>query len=320
MNTRINSLALALAAGACGPALAQSNVSISGYLDIGVYRDTASKWNVGSIQRSNIAFSGSEDMGGGLSATFKLSHRFDPDTGTAEGEPNKPFWHGESTVGLKGGFGAIRFGRALDAMYNNDWNFDPWYYFDRVASPAWDLWHYNFPSDPQGNNGTADYGRLNNGIFYDSPTLSGFSAHLSTSPELRAGDLNRPVGVSLTYNQSPFAALLAHEKNSAGNTDTFVGLKGTLSGVTLMGAYDTSKAGASTAKTTTLGVQYSFGQTTLNGGWGKVQVDGVKAEEVFSLGAIYALSKRTSVYADLADKRFPTGSKSVYGAGIAHSF
>jgi predicted porin len=316
----IGSVLAAACALASGTASAQSNVTISGMIDIGVYRDAASKWNVGSIQRSNLAFSGSEDLGGGLRATFKLSHRFDPDVGQPEGTPNKPFWHGESTVGLKGAFGAIRLGRALDAIYANDWNYDPWWNFNRVASPAWDLWHYNYPSDPRANNGQADYGRLNNGVFYDSPSFAGLSVHLSTSPEKRPGDLRRPAAGSLTYEQGPIAAMLGYGKNSAGQTDAFVALRGTLDALALMGAYNVSEDGPSEAKTVTLGAQYTLGQFTLNAGWGQVDVDGVKAQRMAAAGAVYALSKRTSVYADVAHKRFPTQNRTLYGAGVAHSF
>src|SRR5688500_14869949 len=41
------------------PAAAQSNVSISGSLDIGAFRDKADVKNVGNIQRSHIQFAGS---------------------------------------------------------------------------------------------------------------------------------------------------------------------------------------------------------------------------------------------------------------------
>ena len=132
------------------PAAAQSNVTISGSLDIGVFRDTAGVKNVGTIQRSHLQFAGSEDLGDGLAATFRLRHRLDLDTGTPEGNGSKPFWHGESTVGLRGGFGALRLGRALDAIQSQDWAFDPWENYDRIASPAWDLWHWNYSADPVG--------------------------------------------------------------------------------------------------------------------------------------------------------------------------
>jgi predicted porin len=304
---------------ASASAHAQSSVTISGTIDIGMYRDLDHTTHLGPISRSNIAFSGVEDLGGGLAATFKLSHRFDPSNGGNE-SGTKPFWHGESTVGLKGGWGSIKFGRALDAISANDWEFDPWYNFDRIASPAWDLWHYNFPSDPKANSGTAEYGRLNNGIFYDSPTFGGFQLHLSGSPQSEAGEPDKALGGSLHYKNQYFSGMVAHERNAAGNTDNFLGLKSGFGSFGIMGVYDVSKAGASKAKTTTLGATYAISNVTLQAGWGQVNLDGVKAEKMFSLGAVYALSKRTNVYADFAHKTFVASSGNTYGVGIAHSF
>jgi predicted porin len=298
---------------------AQSNVTISGYLDVGVYKDTNHTWNVGPIQRSNVAFSGSEDLGNGLSAIFRLSTRFDTGTGALE-SANKPFWHDEAIVGLKGSFGTIKFGRRLDAVNSQDWHFDPWYNFDRVASPAWDTWHYNYPSDPRANNGTPDFGRLNNGIFYDSPSFGGFELHVSGSPEKVDGDVRRPLGTALTYKAETLSALAAHSRNSAGNTDNLVGAKVQVSSLAVMAAYNVSKAGASKAKALTTGVEYALGATTLKGGWGRVDVDGVKAVKVLGGGVFYALSKRTTVYGELAHKKFVSDSANTYGVGGAHAF
>lgn len=314
--TRCAILSLGLV-GVC--AHAQSSVTISGLVDIGIFRDTNKVWNVSPIQRSNIAFGGAEDFGGGYAATFKLSHRFDTSNGANESAA-KPFWHGESTVGLKGPFGSVQFGRRLDAMYNNDWEFDPWGYFDRIASPAWDLWHYNFPSDPRGNSGTAEFGRLNNGIFYDSPTFGGASIHLSGSPETDPAARNKPLTVALRYGGGHVTAMVAHGKNSDGNTDNFAGLRVNMSKLSVMGAYDVSKAGTSKAKSTTLGASYVLEVATLRAGWGQVDVNGVKAEKVLGIGAVRYLSKRTSVYVDFAHKTFPSFSANTYGVGLAHSF
>ena len=53
----------------------------------------------------------------------------------------------------------------------------------------------------------------------------------------------------------------------------------------------------------------------------QADVDGVKKERMFSFGANYSLSKRTSLYGDAASKRFPdVGAKTIYGVGITHSF
>jgi predicted porin len=114
--------------------------------------------------------------------------------------------------------------------------------------------------------------------------------------------------------------MATHGKNSNGDTDTFLGLKAGFSRFEVMGVHDVSKAGPSTAKATTLGATYTMNVTTFRLGWGLVDVDGVKAEKLLGVGAVYALSKRTSLYADFAHKIFPTQSANTYGLGIAHGF
>jgi len=310
-----------LAAGlsAASAACAQTAISIDGLVDIGVLRSMEGHTGVGAIQKSHVAFSGSEPLGAGVSATFALSTRFDPATGTLEFPGKSPLWHGESTVGLKGGLGAVQFGRRLDIMYANDWRFDPWENFDSVASPAWDLWHYHFPSDPYANNGYPDYGRLNNGIFYQSPWIQGFALHLSASPDRRDGR-RRARGAALLYQSDMLAGMAAHATNSAGHTDAFYGLKATLASWSLMAAFDRSVANASVAKALTFGVSYRAGRHTLKAGWGRLDLDGSRARRMVALGSHYALSARTGLYVDFAHKSFETGSANVYGVGLAHRF
>lgn len=310
---------------ASAPAHAQSSVAISGLLDIGVYRGFDKTNNVGSIQRSRLAFSGTEDLGGGLAATFRLVHMFEPDTGTSL-VGQKPFWHGESTVGLKGPWGSVRLGRALDVVSANDWAYDPWYNFNRIASPAWQFWHYNYASDRTSNNGLAEYGRLSNGIFYDSPSFGGFALHFSGSFEDSpgpAGGKGNNAGLSLNYDQGPISAMVAHSKNSSDDTVTFIGAKYTIGSWSVMGAYDRSKFEAavdSTAKVFSLGVAYKIGAAELKAGYGRLNVDGARSSFV-GLGADYWLSKRTSVYVSAGRINPATGSSTTaYGVGVAHSF
>lgn len=305
-------------------AAAQPTFQISGLIDLGVYRGYDDKTNVGTIQRSNIAFTGSESLGGGLAATFALSHRFDADTGSAEGAGSKPFWQGESSVGLKGGFGHLRLGRALDVISANDWAFDPWGNFDRVASPAWNNWHWNYASSRTSNNGSAEYGRLANGVFFDSSSVGSFTLHLSGSFEKGStpGAGNNG-GVSLNYSEGPISAMLASSRNSSGDTVQFLGASMQTGALKLMGAYDRSvyKAAVnSTAKVYTLGATYAMGQTSLKAGYGHRDVDGASSR-FMSLGASYTLSKRTSLYVSLGHQKASSASgKTAYGAGIAHSF
>jgi len=311
-------LAAACAVLASGAAAAESNVTISGSLDVGIFRDTAGAKNVGTIQRSHLQFAGTEDLGDGLAATFRLRHRLDVDTGAPEGVGSKPFWHGESTVGLKGSFGALRLGRAVDAIQSQDWAFDPWGNYDRIASPAWDLWHWNYSADPVGGGS----GRVANAVFYDSPKWADLSFHFSGSPESPAEAVAKTRSAALLYNNGTVRALLGSGKNSAGATETSLGLRGNFAAVSVMGLYNISESAAgSKAKVTTLGAMYTIGATVLKAGWGQADVDGVKKERLTSVGAAYSMSKRTTVYADLASKRYDTtGTKQTYGVGLTHAF
>lgn len=314
--------ALGGSAFAAGPA---PGVSISGYLDLGLYRGFDGDDHLGTIKRSSITFSGAEDIGGGTSVIFKLQHRFDLDNGSVEAT-GKPFWHGESTVGLRGAFGTLRLGRALNVVSNNDWAFDPWGNFDRIASPAWNTWHWNFASDRTSNSGGAEYGRLDNGIFYDSPNWNGLSIHLSGSFEDSAGaggGTKDNGGLALNYRRGPAAAMAAYSNNSSGDTVAFLGGSWSLGDLTLMAAWDRSVYKATTdsvAKVATVGATYAMGAATLKAGYGRLDVDGAKTG-FLGLGADYALSKRSSVYLSFG-RSDPSNARAdnAYGLGLSHAF
>lgn len=314
----------ALAAMAWAPAWAQSAVTVNGLLDLGVFRGFDGITQVGTVQRSNLAVSGHENLGGGVKAVFRLSTRFEMDTGASEGAGRKPFWHDESTVGLQGPWGTVRVGRAMTAMWANDWKFDPWCNFNRIASPAWYLWHPLTPSAPYGNDGTAEYGRINNGIYYDSPAMKGVTVRLSGSFERETGPgaTGRPYAAVLEYARGPVATMAAFERNSVGDKDTFVAGKYTFGAVAVMAAYDHSRTfdDRSHARAATVDATYKVGKVTLKAGYGRQRLDG-DVNRFRSLGADYALSKRTTLYVSLGQMRDDgQGTRTSYGAGLAHAF
>jgi len=340
---------------------AQSSVSIGGWLDAGIMKKTGGSTQLGTPSRNNIAFSGNEDLGGGLAATFRLSTRFELDTGQVENsDAARPFWKGEATVGLKGGFGAVRLGRALTPLQDHSYKYDPWYNFDRIASVQW--WHFapDFLSDPQ----TREYARLNNGIFYDSPALGGFSAHVSFSPEKNAAtDLTRSVGASLNYDGGNLSLMLGFERNSQKDKALFLGGSYAFGDLTLMGGYNyvkldpesvifgpdwTNWAGASDPKTKRTSLQvaatYAQGLHTYRAGasrdfqgstnafnyigstFNNAGTGASGASNMFSLGYSYSLSKRTTLYTNVSTTRWKetddNGRRSAagYDLGMSHSF
>lgn len=324
-------LAALVSAAAATGALAQSNVTISGTIDAAMYRGfdgiaISKGTQVGSLQRSDLTFSGKEDLGGGLATTFRLSTRFEPDTGAIE-QGNKPFWYGESTVGFKGNFGHVRVGRAMDAVTANDWAYDPWDNFDRLASPAWQFWHYNYAVDRRSNNGNAEYFRLNNGVFYDSPSYGGLSVSVNTSFEKStvpgAGQAT-PYGLAFKYGSGGFNTTLSTGRNADGDTVKFLGLKQSFGEFTVMGAYDVSTYRASlsnsTARSATLGATWQLKPVLLQASIGRMSVDGDHSQMV-SVGGRYPLSKRTYVYTDLSRFKFyQKDGVTGFGVGVNHSF
>ena len=323
MSTRL--AALCLLAAPLGSALAQdSKVQISGFLDLGMYRDFSGTAQLGTIQRSHVTFSGEEDLGGGLKTTFRLSHRLELDSGQSEGNGQKPFWHGESTVGLKGGWGHVRMGRALSALWAHDWKFDPWGHMNRVASSAWYQWFYYVPTDRVSNNGAPEFGRTSNGIFYDSPTLGGFTLHLSGSPERTQGPGGgKPYAASLEYAQGPLAGMLAFDRNGSGDRASFVAAKYRWGDTTLMTSYDDSRRAQNQGRSRVMSVGATHkldAQTTLKTGVGRQKLND-DTHLFYSLGADYALSKRTILYASLGHQRPEhKGSKTSFGVGMSHAF
>ena len=375
---------VALAALAVTSAFAQSTVTISGVLDVGVYYRNTNKENafpapvnfdnVNSINMvagssNRITFSGVEDLGGGLAATFAASMRFAPGNGGLEaGIRDRPLFHGESTVGLRGGFGAFKMGRWLTALNQvNGGTIDP----SGVTTVALLPYFAGFASSYL-SGGEA---RIGNALFYSTPTFGGFSGNLSLG--LSKGFTGKTSqSVSGAYNNGPVNAFVGYERNNAGDRMTQLGANYDLGVAKLYASAGRVKGGTAndrlnqtflastssafgfysgglangtsdpvgqgvvavdgTITTYTIAASVPLGAATLRAGYlrstgdvvGAVRTD---ADSKASLGVSYALSKRTSVYTDVAsatnNKVLANGVAGTKGArsnvfdiGIVHSF
>ncbi|MEG0446797.1 MAG: porin, partial [Comamonas sp.] len=96
-----------------------------------------------------------------------------------------------------------------------------------------------------------------------------------------------------------------------------------LGAAAVMGAWDYSRVAqnASTAKALTLGATYQIGLTTLKAGYGRQRLQ-QQSNHFYSLGADYAMSKRTTLYASLGRKSYAhrADSGTSFGLGMAHAF
>ena len=119
-------IALAVLA-ASGAAMAQSSVTLFGIVDAAVTRiNSGGAGHVtgltsGGNSTSRLGFRGTEDLGGGLAASFWLEGQLGVDDGTASGFN----FARRSTVSLSGTFGEVRLGRDYTPGFWNVTTFDP---------------------------------------------------------------------------------------------------------------------------------------------------------------------------------------------------
>lgn len=305
---------------------ADDSYKFSGTLDLGVYKDFDGERKTGCISRSNIAFDGIKDFGNGMAGTVKLNTRFflrNPNTReNLVNEDSKYLFAGEATVGLKGEFGHVRVGRALTALWQNDWAYDAWYNYDSIASPAWWLWHGNSAADPNASAKNASFSRLNNGVFYASPQLGAFSVDASLGLKKQGADKNNSVSVALKYAQGDISAMLAHEKTPVGNSVTFLGAKYKLGALSVMGGYDNEKLVAGGRnRSASVSAQWVDGKISYMAGYGR-QLD--YDANFYSLGAAYAFKPNTNFYISYGNQAKGFWGRSdkadAIGLGVNYSF
>jgi predicted porin len=326
-------IALAIA-GLSSAAFAQSNVTISGVMK-GGYDSTkisggaaaTGSMNQISDQASSFVLSGSEALGNGLSAIFRIDSRFGIDgfdNGSNVGT-------GNTHVGLKSAtFGEIKLG-TQDLHYNE---------IERIENGAKSLSQQamvgrGILSQVGGNNfigaGTT---RTKNVMFWDSPNWSGFTARVAYSTgyngdELSSGNTgatqtvagnqgnswnavgryeNGPIKAGVSYLVTEFDSAVGSVQQQDKSIRAWGAYK--IAGFSLGLAYDNSKredignvAGVSAKRDGwAIPVSYSVGNHGVYATYAKVgDVDtntGKTANsgaKQWTLGYSYDLSKRTSV-------------------------
>lgn len=141
MNKMHAPMAFAAALAASSAALAQSSVTLAGVADAGLRyvsnEGVASNKSMvsGSNATSRIILRGSEDLGGGLSASFHLEHGLNLATGALASSTAGQFWDRRSTVSLASKtLAELRAGRDFVPSYSNWSPFDPFSYVGVAGS------------------------------------------------------------------------------------------------------------------------------------------------------------------------------------------
>ena len=129
MKKSVLSLAVLAAFAVGGAAHAQTTVQVYGLMDAGIERlshanaaqDSVTKVISGGKNTSRWGFRGTEELGGGLKAVYGLEGGVLMDTGAADGALFKR----QAYVGLDGSFGRVVIGRSFTTTYDFVILFDP---------------------------------------------------------------------------------------------------------------------------------------------------------------------------------------------------
>lgn len=316
---------LAIAAMAITPAYAQSSVTLSGVLDNGFQKTASGQPFELATNRNGTSqwtLTGTEDLGGGLKAQFKISTSINADVGTVAGTNglgNNDMW-----VGLEGGFGAIKLGRSFNPVFSHH----------LTANSTKGVLGYQTLGIALDTMGVY----VPNQMLYTTPTLSGWTGTVSYAPSEVAGAKSH-TALAVRYSDGPLVLTAA-----SGNEHT---APVAAPGITTSGAFKTKNL-------TQLGAAYDFGMARvlftwqddgnlandrdtgyavgitapLGGGtiWGSYDVKELAGTDgrVFQLGYKYPLSKRTLVYLQFGRKNAAMAAAATgtsgYGFGVQHTF
>jgi len=317
--------AIALAAGA---AQAQSSVTLSGLLDVSAGQSkaagsTSRVWGVdnGNMTTSWFGASGSEDLGGGLSALFTLQTFMRADTGASGRFGADTFWARNAFVGLASkDFGKVTLGRNTTPFFVTTLSFNP--FGDSFGySPS--IRHYFTSGTLTGDSGWSD------SVLYTSPNLGGATLQLFMAAA-EAGSNGRNHGVNLRWGAGAIDAAFSWQDVKKDGATAVADTKawqaaasydfGVAKAFGQYGKVDNKTTGNS-YDITGLGASVPVGNGKILAQWGQIKPETGPKRKTFSAGYDYFLSKRTDLYAvAMSDKITGQSSGSAFSVGIRHRY
>ena len=279
---------IAIAAMVATGAFAQSSLTISGQLDAGIVNAKDAAGNsrtaqaAGQFGASRLRFTGTEDLGSGLKASFNLEMQPSMANGgtSANGLFNRGAWLQLGSAGV----GDLRIGRqgtvamglicgvdqhgcysGFDGggiLFNGAGATSRWISGNVGRGQNGNVGISTFTSGPgAGAVGTSsgDVTRVTNAFTYISPNFSGFTGQLqyalggAATPNVNSGNGNA-MGLSLNYANGPIMVGLAYQATNADRAPTAAVLANPLAVTPAVAAF----AGTSKGNQTTIGATYDF--------------------------------------------------------------
>jgi predicted porin len=309
-------------------ALAQTSVTLAGLLDISAGQskpvgNPSKTWNVdnGQMTTSWFGVSGSEDLGGGLSAIFTLQSFMRADTGASGRFGADTFWARNAFVGLaSSGLGRVTIGRNTTPFFVTTLSFNP--FGDSFGySPS--IRHYFTSGTLTGDSGWSD------SVLYTSPKFGGATLQFFAAAA-EAGSNGRNHGVNLRWGAGAFDSALSWQDvkkdgaTAVADTKSWQAAATYDFGVARMFAQFGNVANKTTGNEydiTGLGASVPMGNGKVLAQWGQIKPETGARRRTFSAGYDYFLSKRTDLYAvAMSDKITGQSSGSAFSIGVRHRY
>lgn len=315
--------AMAALAALALPAQAQSRLTISGAVDLAMRSVHNSNGTLNSLvsggnATSRLVVRGSEDLGGGLVASFWLEGSLAADNGVAG--TGAQFWDRQSTVSLSGPFGEIRIGRDWTPVYTGYVFSDPW--LNMGVGTGSNFLNASVSTVYQAAFGSAlnptTLSRSNNAVEYWLPAnLGGLYGHVMVSPGEgnNAGGGFRYHAARLGYKTGGLDVAVyggSTRIDAADRNLTQAGLYGAYrmdGGATWMASATRSSFASASHWHWSTGVRVPMGVWLFKASYNHLDQRGRNAAGAdidandahqFAVGADYLLSKRTALYATVA--------------------
>jgi GBP family porin len=242
-----------------GTSWAQSSVSLYGLMDVGInyINNDGGKSNVdmtsGVLQGNRFGLLGSEDLGGGLKAVFRLENGFSLTNGNL-GQGGRMFGR-QAYVGISSStFGTVTAGRQYDSVVD--------YLQPYSGVPYTGLAH------PLDNDNIVNSFRINNVIKYASPELRGFkfggmyafSNSANTGAANSGFAVNRAWSLGSSYSAGAFSIGAAYMHLNSPNSNTAGAVSGDYINVGRTGSLQANGLAGAVTRQDVVGVgsTYSF--------------------------------------------------------------
>lgn len=283
-----------------GVASAQSSVTLYGVADLSLAKATGGKTQMsgnGLLNNGNsrLGVRGTEDLGGGLKASFNFEEGINLESGATDANT----FQRNANMSLSGGFGTFQMGRTLSPSF--------------YGTAAWELTgmaNYSMVANKFGFGGAGNP-RNNSQFTYITPNMGGFSSTLGYITQ--ADNLgNAKADINVVYRGGPLAVGLVYSKVENAERNVALGAKYDFGMFKVAGSFQ-DPAGPS--KGFTIGGTANLGVASLTLDVGR---DTNNSTTDTLIEALYPMSKRTTAYAAALRQGLPGVTN--YGVGIRHNF